>query len=186
MIITQTGSGTAVSTADVSTAGQGYFWYPPYSDTIINTTVATEVFSANACRAAQFVLPYRLVFTKASCNVVATANGQNYFFGIYDVLGTTLLRQITVPLTASTGVYNITVASTTLVAGVYWFLWSCDSATPTVTSAGNNSANSVNIFNGVVAHIGNSNQSTSGGVLPATIGTITGASVRNPVVLFQP
>ena len=148
-------------------------------------SVATGTLGVNATRAVQVVYTQITTFTKVTCNVVATSNGANYFFGFYDAAGTTLIRQVTVPLTASTGIYTITVASTTINAGVGWLTWGCDNATPTVTAYGNLQANSVTMFNTLRARIGNSGSSVSAGVLPSSIGTITGTNTNPPMIMIE-
>ena len=172
--------------AAVPQASEGGYLMPfGYAGGLNLGSTATSTLGVNGTRAVQTVFNQIVTFTKITLNVVATSNGANYFFGFYDAAGTTLIRQVTVPLTAATGIYTITVASTTINPGVVWFTWGCDNATPTVTSYGNLQANPVTMFNTLRQRLGNSNATISGGVLPSSIGTITGANINPPIAMLE-
>jgi hypothetical protein len=170
--------------ANDTTAGGG--WLAPYGFAGVGNNASTAVMSgANACRAMQVEIDRLVTFTKAVVNVTATNNGSKYFIGIYDKAGTTLLYQVTVSLTASTGKYTVAISGT-LTPGTYWMMWSSDSTLPTVAAGVAVGTASLVVFNGSVVRVGNSNQTVSAGVMPSGIGTITSSSVAPPMVFFEP
>jgi hypothetical protein len=173
------GAGQAV------TANQGYYILPTGSNTM-TAAATTSTFTANHVRAMLFVLPYTVTFTKMVLNVTTTSNGNNYFAAVYSADKSTLLRQGTFTLGAGTGALSATVSSTTLRPGPYWFAWAADNTAAVVTAWGNVIGTNTNPFNLNNVKLGDSDQLVSGGVMPATLGTITASGLNPAVVMIEP
>lgn len=161
----------------------GYFWgYSVFRRSTIGANVMANP-GANRVQVAQFVLPFDAVVTAVSLNVVVGKAGTHINIGLYDGNKNKVLDsgQISSAAAGDTGVTGL---SFTVPAGSYYLAWSCDDATNAVTAtvlAANNTEQNKNLARwGVAAN------STSAGVMPATLGTITASTQSNaPAVFFE-
>lgn len=184
-------SGTVSSTVGgvnvVSTAGQGCLVFP--SDAaLLNAGANRAAMTANTMKVWQFNLDRKITFTKVSINVVTTSSTNHEYIGIYNAAGSSLLVQASFTLGAGTGVLTATVGSTTLTPGTYWLGTSPDQGTSVITGVTTLGVQVMNLFNAVATRYGTSSLSTSGGVMPASIGTLTpiAGTTQPPIVIFEP
>lgn len=159
----------------------------PWGEAQLNSSAVRNVMTANTMRVCQFKLDRIVVFTRVSINVTTTSNGNHEYIGIYDAAGTTLLRQASFTLGAGTGVLTATVSSTTLNPGVYWLGTSPDNATSVLAGTNTGASQAFTLYNGgSIVRFGTSSLSTSGGVMPASIGTVSALTSQMPLVLLEP
>lgn len=170
--------------ADVFTAGRGGFFggtinLPPVG---VNTAVLS---AANQVRVYEFVLPFNTLVRKLAFNVTTLFAGGNCGVGIYSAAGNLLVNSGAVS-TASTGNKTATLATPVLLTpGTYFLAWTGDNTTFTLLGftvgslEGLMRANNAN-RNGIAAN------ASSGGVLPATLGAITGGGFNPAAVFFEP
>ncbi|KKL66706.1 hypothetical protein LCGC14_2142280, partial [marine sediment metagenome] len=166
----------------VDTAGEGYLYAPYGLDGIVSTIALA---SNNQVRVFQFVLPYRVLVANLAFNIaVASASGL-CGLGIYDKDKNKLFALEGVDTTV-TGVKTGAVApSVTLDPGIYYVVWTADNTT-VLFSAGPTASTSGGILNAITAKTGNAANTSSSGVLPATLGTVTGAILASAILMIEP
>ena len=173
-------------------AGSGGYLFLPFGTAfqLFSATGTTPTVSGGVVRCGMFDVAKTFTFTHATVNVVATSNGNNEFLAIYSADKNTLIRQMNVVLTASTGIYTFAVTSTTLTPGSYWLAFSADNSTSTLRGTPAASATPLNILNGSTGgagpYLGFSTSNTeSGGVMPSSLGAITANNAILPIVLLD-
>lgn len=143
--------------------------------------------SANHIRAFQFNLNRKVTFTRVSIAVTTSSNTNHEYIGIYSADKSTLLCQATFALTAATGVYTATISAVTLPAGTYWLVRGADQTTSVLQGANLQSSGLVLLYNGgAIVRYGDCSNTISAGVLPSSVGTVTGSSTNPPAVLLEP
>ena len=172
--------------ASSSVASQDYFLAPAG---IIGATSSANrgAQTSNKVQGCQFDLDRSVTFTRMSVWVVTTSNGNHENIGIYNGAGTSLLVQGTVTLGASSGVIGTaTVSQTTLNPGTYWLETSPDNATSALIAFGTMSTGTSLLNGGSIVRNGASANSTSAGVMPASLGVVTANTTGCAQVLLEP
>ncbi|KKM05256.1 hypothetical protein LCGC14_1755980 [marine sediment metagenome] len=173
--------------ASLLTAGEGsFFGYHVYPMTSANTGEPAAVI--DEVRVFQTVLPFRAVVRQIVTEVTTLVAAQFYSVGIYRIDGNSLLVHTGAITTASAAVISTTVTAVTLEPGVYWFAQTADTTTTLTMRQVGAVTNSLAFQNaGSEIRSGTAANSSSSGVLPATLGTITASVSRFPVLaLFAP
>ena len=166
--------------AVVDTAGEG--WFVP-GGKIPNSNVSITI-AADATQVLQFVLPVRFTARKIAFQIVTGQANKKIGFGVYDKDKDRILT--TGALTAaSSGNFNSAFLSPlTLEPGIYFMAWTTDDA-GVVTRSSKILTSWNTILNLTEVRNGTANVS-SAGVLPATLGTITGNTDPIPMVILLP
>ena len=168
--------------ATVDTADQGYL-YAPYGPTANATTTALA--SADQVRVYQFVLPYRVLVARLAFSIATLSVGGLAGVGIHDKDKNKLFANEGIS-TTTTGVKTGTVSpSVTLEPGVYYVTWTADNTTVTLFASTTGSAQGT-LLNAQSAKAGVAANTSTAGVLPATLGTITGAVLAPPIFIIEP
>jgi len=167
------------------TAGQNYLWFPSLGQPG-NTGGAANFGSINFLI---FNAPYKMIVNRMSVFVSTASNGKNFVVGIYDVTGTTLLGQATVPC-GNTGSRAATVATSgtiTLQPGTpYMVGWINDDATCTVAAQVTSGWFAILNAN-TVKRMGTTTGSFSLDTMPAPIVTLTASTAGMlPYILLEP
>ena len=170
--------------ATVDTAGEGYFF--GISINFINPTGGVAIGSNDETRVYQFVLPFRVVVRKIITEVtIGGVAGKFYGVGLYDVNGTRVVTTGAIDAEA-VAITTTTITAVTLEPGVYFQAQtSDDNATqfrrfPAVGEP-------LALINETGALIGTAANTSTAGVLPATLGTITKSTTRVAIVaVFSP
>jgi hypothetical protein len=168
----------------VDTAGEGYFvgisLYLALSGAGVATNGTTET------RVFQFVLPFRAVVRNITTEVTTGgASGKKYGVGLYDIGGNRLLH--TGALDAEAVARNVTsITAVTLEPGVYYQAQTTDDSNTQfrrlMTELGG-----IILLKDTGALVGLAANTSSAGVLPATLGTVTANSDRLPIYsIFSP
>lgn len=198
-VLKQSSSGADVTVAALvaadlpvlNSADMGYLWSNGQMSTIVGQS-GTQVFVsvANETWAVQFILPVGLtlgkVTFKSGATVVAATSAS---FGIYDSAGNLKCQGTFSTAASASTVQTATFTRVTLPPGVYYFAWTANNATTNAAetfAVGNTLATDLN-FAATAKRVGKGTAS-SGGVLNASLGTITGALAPNqamPACLFE-
>lgn len=167
----------------VNSSGVGGFYgryiTPPFGAIGITATFANEV------RAFQFVLPYAVTVSKVTASVSAPATGAADV-GIYSLAGNRLIyTNGAINTGASVGAQTLPIVGgpVTLIAGVYYFAQTITSVTPQMQAV-NTTITDQQANNGGVARCGQAANSSSGGVLPATLGVISPSPAVSSWIAF--
>lgn len=176
------GTASTPAAATVDTADQGFFWGVNINHPIVTTTSAAVLGSNDQVKVKQFVLPFRVVVGLISFDVTTLEAATNGGLGLYDAGGSLVVETGAIDV-SSTGIQQITISPTsTLEPGVYFLAYTADGTTARFRGI-NTGSNTDNLLNaGSVAKAGRAANSSSSGVLPATLGTIT-AENGNPMAL---
>ncbi|KKL86480.1 hypothetical protein LCGC14_1944300 [marine sediment metagenome] len=173
------------ATGVVDTADLGYFFGYTVTDSV--TTAGTVFVSTNnQVRAFLFVLPFREIVRRITITITNSIASSLVGVGIYDKDGNRLLHSGAID-SSSAAVISTTITAVTLEPGVYYFAQTTNDTTvqARIWSAVNVTGPILN--EGTLKLVGSAANSSSSGVLPATLGTITAATTRNPMVaVFQP
>lgn len=145
---------------------------------------------ANLVRAFRFFLPHGLVVAKLTVQISTLFSGGLCSVGIYSADGNTKLIDSGTISTTTTGIKDVTLGATvSLPVGFYWFAWTQDNTTSRFAGDGFNNVNVIALYNGAsTTQMGDAANSSSSGVLPSTLGTVTGvgtASTPVPVCKLQ-
>jgi hypothetical protein len=148
--------------------------------------------TANVLKCYQFVCPYSITLTKYAVRVetgVASTTGN---IGVYSEDGNTKLIDFNFSTASSSTNLTGTFSSVSLVGGTaYWLVGASGSTSVTVSDIGVSLGGSaiVGLINGNSSKNGTAANTLSGGVLPATLGTISSYSGnpdgRVPYVVFE-
>ena len=172
--------------ATVDTAGEGYFIglavLVPKNDTNLGFS------GVNQTWAWQFVLPFRAKVSNIIAEVIAAgAAGKKFGVGLYDKDKNLLLKTAALDANSATVQSDTLATPVTLEPGIYWFAQTCDDVATqfkcleTGTAPSFTTINENTVRGGIAANAG------SAGVLPATLGTISANTARNPILaVFEP
>jgi hypothetical protein len=168
----------------IDTAGEGGVFTPGFGLPVA-VTETTTLSGANLVRAIQIVLPLRVVVGKLVFEVTTTSASDLCSVGIYDKDKNRLFHSGAVS-TTSAEIKDINLASSvTLEPGVYWSAWTGDNTTFKLRAAVTGTTANA-IFRTNSSRCGAAANSSSSGVLPATLGDITGASLNAALIYLEP
>lgn len=170
------GSGT------FATSGQGWFAGPGMTDasSILMNSATSHIinYAAHTVLVFQFVLQSSWTLTKVAYQLTATgAGGSTFNFGIYSAAKNLLIDSTAFDATSS-AVQTKTFTATVLAPGTYYFACtSTDSnAHGPCAQVGSVPVQLFGMMNATVPLFATAANAESGGALPATLGTLTGAS----------
>lgn len=146
-----------------------------------DATTSNDNFSANNIAVVQFYLPYTIVVNSLKAQVTtADAAASTIQLGLYTSAGALLAGTTTLSST-STGLKSGTVTTVTVSPGFYWAAYVTNSATVRCQGYFNSGVMYDNTVVGTAAN------TVSGGVMPSTLGAISGSSSSNnpPLVLIS-
>ena len=169
-----------ISSSGASFDGNGaYFVGPGLTDlaevyTADTVNVATFTSSANAVQVYLFQLDAEYTISKVSITSEGNLFSVHATFGVYSYAGTKLVDGGSFVQLTGSGVQTNSITPVTLPPGVYWFAQSTDTSTsgewPAVTITNTTLPSMLSANTTRSATAGNA---ASGGVLPATLGTLT-------------
>ena len=181
VVITNDANGNTNLRAAVSaysTSGQGWFIGPGIANltpTIQGFNAAITNFAANQVIVQQFVLEASWTLSTCSYELASQTTNSFFNFGIYSASGNKLIDAAFVGST--TNLQTVSFTPTTLPAGVYYFASSATDTSftgPAIQAGTNVYGQVLKMLNaGVGAIVASAANSTSGGVMPATLGTLT-------------
>ena len=174
------GGGVAV----VDTAGEGGFFgiivHPQGGGAAgVPFTILNKTFCCH------MVLPFRSVVAKARSQVTTLQVGKFYGFGLYDMNGDLVVRTAAQSST-TTGIKTTSTSETvTVEPGPYWFCWSSDDTGIQVIRLNLDAILASDALGQLLFSAANDSVA---GVLPATLGTLTGVSSPTvyPIAYFTP
>ncbi len=177
-------AGANVEAASLSTSGSGYIFLPSIVIPSGGSSAAMTG-AANRIQVVQFVLPTGITVRKLTANIATPSAGQRIFVGVYSTAGAKLL-DTALPC----GTPNATIAAlaspVTLSAGTYFYAFSASDTTCGITAmplAGG----FANMLQKNSIRLATAANAVSGGVMPASLGALTPASLTaTPVVLLEP
>lgn len=193
IVMTDLGSGNLQVNAAGSTfgtSGVGGFWsagFPmmaPYGLAVTNGTVSTTI---DQITVFQFTLSSPWTVRTVACNVVGSAAGGSFNFGIYSTAGNKLVDSGSLSGVSANVIVSNTITPVTLPAGSYYFAVSAHATASTVTAYSLNSTVLESVLNNSgTVKVGQAANKTATGVMPATLGTITtdGLNINMPAVFF--
>ncbi len=168
------GPGTVINTIAV-----GYMFLPGITIPQ-NTAAGTVVTStANQLRVVQVVVPYNITVGKVVGNITTISAAQNMFVGVYDSSGNKLL-EAAVSCAALNGVSTTLGTPVALTPGTYLYAYSA-SDTVCAASGAALSGGWSNILSKNTTRTATAANAVSGGVMPATLGTLTFSSSFTPI-----
>ena len=181
--ITDEGSGNiqiAASSGGASFDGNGAYFVGPgltdLAELYISDTVNVATFnsSANAVQVYLFQLDAEYTISKVSITSIGNLFSVHATFGIYSYAGNKLVDGGSFVELTGSGVQTNSITPVTLPPGVYWFAQSTDTSTsgdwPAVVITNTTLPSMLSANTTRSATAGNA---ASGGVLPATLGTLT-------------
>lgn len=178
-----------------STVGQGGFWSAGYDQTFLNCGVSSSgpvsPEANNSVWVYQFTLGYNIAVGHLSTWITTGIGAQTVNFGVYSAAGSKILDSGAIPASA-TGAQSVSITPVTLLAGVVYYFAQSSSNTnvSTITIGQSAQYNTMKtLVNTYGIRIGEAANTTSAGVMPATLGTITpdtGDDVQMAAVLFEP
>jgi hypothetical protein len=124
----------------------------------------------------QFTLPFAITISRVTVYIATDAAGGTVNFGIYDSTGAKLLDSGAINATSLGSSYN-NITPVTLAPGTYYFAQSANSTTVRVPVATGYEAVLTDMLNAKNVKIGQAQNPTSAGVMPATLGTLTADSL---------
>ena len=174
-----------------STSGQGGFIGPGYMlETALTGQLSQILLSgtANQITVWQFQLFATYVISKVTIRVVTGSAGATASFGIYNASGNKVLDSGAMGVGSSSTTVTVTLGSSvTLGPGTYYLASSSTSTNVYVEGFSPNSAvvTMTSLLNLNATRIAQAANSTSGGVMPATLGTLTGdGNYTGPPLIF--
>jgi hypothetical protein len=180
----------AEAAQNISTGHGGFFsaGYEPFDATVVASS-DIGIGTANLVKAVQFTLKKWVTINKVVAQIVGTATG-TFAVGIYNAAGTSLLVQANFSTASAAVISNapVTGSGLTLAPGVYWFVWSCSSTTPTFPVASDGES-IIGILNKDTTYVGtaaNAMGTGSGTPLPSSLGTITSSAEAMAMAFFHP
>jgi hypothetical protein len=197
IILTDEGDGgvtiDAKGGASFDTAGEGFFWGPGIVGPFTFVGSSNLTFSGNTVYAFKFILQSQ--FTIRNCSYVWTNNffgGQTLSFAIYDHLGNKVIDSGAFDLSLATTVAHTQALSpVVLPPGVYYFAQAEDAsglAAPTVNIASANPSGTAfaNLSNAIAPNIVTAANARAAGIMPATLGVLTGLTDSSSVSICTP
>jgi len=156
---------------------------PYYGGSIGNSTVSTTI---NQITAWKFSLFSTITVSRVSWNVGTAIAASSVNVGIYD--STLSNKLVDVSLSAATAtIVNASITPVTLTPAVYYLAQSSSATGVQVTGATLPTIALVNLLNGNTVRVGQASNATVGGVMPASLGTLTADSIflNVPLPLFE-
>jgi len=148
----------------------------PYYSTTSFITNAILGGTSNQLTVYQFKLLYSIAISRVSIVVTGAQAASTVNFGIYSAAGNKLLDSGGIS-TASTGAQHNTITTVTLSPGIYYFAQSTSNTSVTVQTLAPATLSDVNMLNALSIKVAQAANLTVGGVMPATLGTLTADSV---------
>jgi hypothetical protein len=174
----------AQNTAMVANSDQGYF--VPTSTIPTTQLAGAIVASNNQVRVLQVVLPFKITVAKITAAVTTLAAGSTCDVGMYSVDGTTKLINAGGFSGAAVATVTTSVTPVTLNPGPYYFAWTCSDATVGFRGIGFSTEMGNILNNQTVKKVGTAANAGSAGVLPSSLGAITGfGGITHPIVAFE-
>jgi hypothetical protein len=173
--------------AELLAAGDGFFYSWGLRNEMPRTASANNAAfgaGANVLEGRDFNLSDRITIRKVTIKVGTTVvSGKVIAIGIYSGDKNTKLLQATFDASVA-GIQTVTLgAAVTLDPGHYWFMAASDNATITCDVLGNNTDTAYSNRNFV--RQGTAANAMVSQVMPATLGTITGATHSDVLALFE-
>jgi hypothetical protein len=175
--------------ASISNSGLGGLFLPVGASMLQGALSSQTIGSstANQVHVFQFALPIGATIGHLSVSITTTSGTNTANFGIYDAAGNKLLDSGTVSCSTIT-VRTNTPTALTLPPGVYYYAFSAsDTGTCQASGLSQASANGA-LMNANGSRYGTAANSTVGGIMPATLGTITTVSGTEsiPLIYVEP
>ena len=168
--------------ATVDTAGEGgFFGVFPFGG---SGGVGVVLGAANRVRVQQFVLPFREIIRNIVFEITTLSVGGLCSVGLYDV-GKNLLVHSGAISTTLAEFKNTAVTAVTVEPGIYYLAWTGDNNTFILRTFASGDA-AMNALRQNGTRVGRAANSSTAGVLPATLGTITNEFIASPSVYFEP
>lgn len=158
-----------------SLSGSGVHLHLPYVG--MNNTLSDNPGVANTVYCAKVIIPARITVSALSFYVGTGVASQYAALALYSADGNTKLLDTGAVSVASSGVKTVTFGTpVTLEPGMYWYAWTCTSTGVAWRAAyyATSSSNELAIMNAGTVHSGTAANTSSAGVMPSTLGTITG------------
>lgn len=178
-------AGADVGTANLSNPGSGYVFLPGITIPNVSGLNTAVAGTANQVRVVQFVLPTPVTARKMTVNISTPSAGQSVYVGVYSAAGAKLLEAALSCATLN-GTTTTLASPVTLAAGTYFYAYSASNTTCAITGVplGTSFAN---MMQKNAVRLATSANLVSGGVMPATLGTLASSSPSTtPVVLLEP
>jgi hypothetical protein len=170
----------------ITTADQGGFWGAWVGYEVGNIAGGTIISANNQVRVWQFVLPFRCVVGHITFRLTTGIASSLTDIGIYSADGNTKLVSTGAIDTSGAAADKTTpVGPVTLNPGVYYFAWTSNDATVQLYRHGSDTTQIPLMNTGTAKRIGTAANSSSSGVLPSSLGTITAANVNFPMAYFE-
>jgi hypothetical protein len=175
--VTVTATGTGFNTPGVGGFfSAGFPLTAPYGQALAGTNPSTTI---NQVSVFQFTLSSPFTISRVSCYVAIGVASQTANFGIYDSNGNKLLDSGALNAGTSATTASNAITPVTLPVGTYYFAQSTSNTSIQITGFALNSAQLDDMVNaGGTVKNGQAANSTSGGVMPSTLGTITADTIR--------
>lgn len=179
------GSIAALANPSIATAGQGYFI--PGGFPLTTAPSAQAISTAQQVRCTQFELDSSWTITKATLTIVGISAASTVTLGIYSADGNTKLIDSGLFDGGTASVQTKTFGAATLPKGIYWFAQSASTPTTLTAQTITPNANMLALVNNqTLKHVGLATNVAVSGVLPPTLGSITGASINIVMAAFEP
>ena len=143
------------------------------------------LFRSNTLNVVRVYVPHRITITKVGIRLSTAFTGGKYAVAIYSSDGNTKHIDTGAQSTTSAGTQVITLgASVTLSPGFYWYAFTVDNTTAGFRAAAHDGSDLA--LNADTTQTGTAANASSVGVMPSTLGTITGSDTQAiPVTKFQ-
>ena len=184
----------ASGTPTFSTSGFGYFTGPgfippfPFYGSSLGTGVVNNTSTTNQLSVWQFIFLASIVISRVSVKIGTGVAAQTVNFGIYSQAGNKLLDSGAMAAATSSTISSVTITPVTISPGIYWFAQSTTHLSVNIGVINGVTASFTDFLNTNGTYVGTAANITSGGVMPATLGAITGSDLNstNPgAVIFQ-
>jgi hypothetical protein len=169
--------------ANINTVATGFVFLPYITVPQGSSTGTVAAGTANQLRVVEFVLPLTITVGKVVSNITTLSAGQTLYAGVYDLSGNKLLEAALSCGTAN-GVSVTLGTAVALQPGTYFYAVSA-SDTTCAGSAISMSGGWQNMMTKNTARMGTAANSVSGGVMPATLGTVTFGTFTPVVAMVE-
>lgn len=154
----------------------GFCVYNPLS-----TTGGSPNLAANDVVAWLFVMPVAITVTALTYEIIGADAGKSLSVGLYDSNKTKIIDS-GVQSASAAGTFTIAVTSTRVEAGLYYLAYTSN-GTPSIRQTDHTTT--YVLLNKTTVRCGKDGTASSGGALPASLGTLTSGSRNPPLVLFE-
>lgn len=171
-----------------ASSGQGGFgsWglFTPITAPTANIAI---IGSANQVKTTQFSLSIMEPVRRAAFWIGTTAAaGKIAVAGIYDANRNKIFQATFSTTNASTKVVDSSFTSVLLLPGVYHYALTADATTPTTDTISPGQGGTGKLPDNTLVKVGTAANSMSAGVMPATLGTLSSASISMGLTWFEP